>query len=181
MRLSIEMNINKNVCIGLVISGLLQHFDRGEVLRDKHLSGIASKLEKKLSNFRNGTDSFRHKAIMAFNKQKKSKKDIELIEKAKYMNKLYLTHVEISNHTWIEAQKKIGTTEITTTDLIIQLLNKHESAKKYFSFSNEFLKSYSESSTHKGKNIFRSLKVANLLLNTLDVEISYHNYNSKVA
>ena len=170
------MKISKNILIGLILNGLLGYFDDKEIQSDTNLKKIAHGLNTKLSVFRNGSKSFNKRLKISLLKKKKNKRDLEYIEKFKQTNEKYDVHNMISSTVWKRAQKKISKSEITTTDLIVWIFKSNESARKFFGFSEEFLKVFAYSSPHKGKHTFSSIKVGNVLHKIIDEEVAHYYY-----
>jgi len=170
------MKISKNICIGLFISGTMAYFeeDRGK----EPILSIERALEKKLFVFRNGTTSFREKAKKAMLKKKKSKKDVEILQKVQFYNERFLLHSKVSDRAWIKLQNVVSGNTFTANALIGAILYKVPEAKKYYSFSPMMINNFLGIDNNKPvyeqfhNYSFRSLKVANLLLKFLDEEIN---------
>jgi hypothetical protein len=161
-----------------MITGILGYFDSEEVYGDRHLMVISTKLENKLYPFRNGTQDFRNRTIKAMKKKKKNARDIEYIEKANKKNDVYLAHIDIADRAWKSTIHKIKKREIDTTNLIVWLLKKDENAKRYFGFSDDFLRSFKAQSANVN-HTFSSIQVANRLLESLSEQIAHYYYNNR--
>ncbi len=181
-----KITINKNICIGLFISGSMAYFD-DDKLEDKPIEHIEECLKKRLFVFRNGTVSFREKLKKTFTKKKKSKKDLELIKKAKFYNQRFLVHNVISNKAWVRLQESVVEHRFAINSFIIALVYKSPDAKKYYGFLQKhlfLLADMEQGASSSQKNHaygFSSIKIVNLLLKFLQEEIDNYNKNVDCA
>jgi len=175
------VTLSKNICIGLFISGSMAYFDDEDRKTETAINEIENGLEKRLTLFRNGTESFRERAKKTLHKKKKSKKDLEIIKKVKFYNHRFLVHSSIANKAWIKLQDNVKGRKFAINSLIIALLHRVPEAKKYYNFSQKSLFSLSGLNPNipvieQFHNYsYSSLCIANMLLRYLDEEIAEYN------
>jgi hypothetical protein len=175
------VTLSKNICIGLFISGSMAYFDDEDRKTETAINEMEACLEKKLTPFRNGTESFRERAKKTLHKKKKSKKDLEIIKKVKFYNHRFLVHSSIANKAWIKLQDNIKCRKFAINSLIIALLYRVPEVKKYYNFSQNSLFSLSGINLNfpvlewSNNYSYSSLCVANILLKYLDEEITKYN------
>lgn len=178
------MNISKNVCVGMIITGLISYFDEAEKNNDKAIVEISSKLESKLTVFRYGTDTFKNRVKKAHKKKKKNAKDLELLEKLKGYNKRYVEHSKVSTDVWGKLMTLVKEDKFSINYLIISILKRYPLAKEYYKFSDKSLLALGgtkEISKNEHGYAFSSLKVANKILMLLDKEIECNIENERIA
>jgi hypothetical protein len=177
-----NINISKNICVGLILSGCLSYFSEDERKNDKSIIHLEEKLANKLTPFRNGTLSFRDKILKAKAKKKLSSKDKENIKTLNSYNQRFVIHSDIANRAWVRLQDDVKENRLTINHLITSMLHQLPITSKYYSFSIESLdklKGNGEGKVGHGY-AFSSLKVANKLLAFLDEEIAEYEKNNDV-
>lgn len=151
------MTINKNLLVGMLLLGVMSHYDKEEVVKDKDLNYIAATLKKKHWSLKHGTP----KMIMQPAKH---------IAEFKLLHENWLSHARLADNAWKNTEQTLKI-EITTTALLMALLRKEPKAKKYYGFNTNKLSKYVNNSAHKDNYLFTSSKVATALLENLDLEI----------
>lgn len=185
--------INRDLCVGLFILGVLAHYTKEEMLQYKDISYIASTLTKKHFNIKNGDENIRmwNNINYVQTKIKETKGRINLLERVKIRHEKaiisyanirnnWTAHTHIANEAWKRAADFFSSDNaITTTQLIIALLRKSESTKKYYKYNDKKLDKFSKTGMYVGTHIFSSSRVATKLLSTLDEEIAHFQFNNK--
>jgi len=118
-------------------------------------------------------------------KTKNEKKRHQLLQQGKNAQKRMIqsanyweTHAKVSDSAWIKAAKAFpATNAITVNQLILALLRKEESMKKWYGFNGKKLEKYSDSTLNQ--HIFSSSRVATALIKELDSEIAYYYFNER--
>jgi hypothetical protein len=188
------MKIDRDFCIGLFILGILAHYNADEVSKDKGISYIALQLRKRHFELKNGSVEVRQWINEEYvknllKKTKKVKKREELVSKhTKAINKMvatrdrWLTHSAIANKAWKKACDKFPSNNpVTTNQLIFALVRKNESVSKFYSFNKKKIEAILKPDPNRSDNyILKSNMVANALLDELDSQIAYYNFNNKV-
>ena len=166
------MKIDKNLCVGLMLVGVLYYFDKDEIARDKHLQYIASVLQKKNFVLKNGTAKHRFLSTKKPINMAEASMVLRAIKELEIVHMKWDAHVKIANTAWENAQKIFDESNVvTTTDLISILLDKNPQTKKYYGFNEKSISAFKNSSQHKGKYIFRSTRAVNEIMRQLDEEI----------
>jgi len=176
--------VSKNICIGMIITGLISYFDEAEKNNDKAIIEISSKLESKLIVFRYGTNAFKDKVKKARKKKKKSVKDLELFERLRSYNKRYVEHSKVSTDVWGRLMPLVKEDRFSINYLIISILKRYPAAKEYYKFSDGSLLALSGiEEVSKGEHgyAFSSLKVANKILMLLDKEVECSIKDERIA
>lgn len=151
------MNINRNLLVGMLLLGVMSHYDKDEVIQDKDLNYIAATLKKKHWSLKHGTPKMRMQPS-------------KYVKQFKALHEDWLAHARISDTAWKNTELELKI-EITTTALLMALLRKEEKAKKYYGFNDKKLLKYVNNSKHKDSYLFTSSKTATALLKNLDLEI----------
>ena len=162
--------INKNVTIGMLISGLISYFEKEEKRDDAALVHIEQRLEKKLSSFRYGTPSFREKVKIAHAKKKKNKKDKELLLRLGSYNDRYKIHSKFAANIWKKLLPLVKDDQFSINYLIIALLQREPATKDYFAFKDEAILAFGGAKSDTHGYAFSSLRVANKILSLIEQE-----------
>ena len=183
-----EIVIDRRICIGIFIVGAISFYEKDEIMKHKAIGYVLKVLKKKNFSLKNGRveDNLWSNAEYVRNQlrinPKKAKEITRKFEQAvrnktKTENR-WTAHIEIANNAWMKATKKFSENNaITTNQLVLALLRKDEATMKFYGFNAKKLKAFAG----KGTNgyIFSSSRVASTLLEILDQEIAYFNYNKR--
>jgi len=184
------MEINRDLCIGQMVLGMMSHFDNDEIIKYNDLQYIAKILKKKNFALKNGTEKERYFAnesfvmlkLKAVSKNKKKQKailDESIKSKIAIENKLlrWSEHGKITDLAWMKAIEKIDKNNyITILSAILAVLRKNPQTVKFYSFSPKKLEQIQKAQSLKDAYIFSSSRATTHLLDALDVEIAQYNF-----
>lgn len=168
----------------MFILGLLAHYTDEEIIKDKHLQYIASVLKKKHFDLKNGNAKLRITLKTQPKNEAQQKELTRAIYKMKLIKEAWDLNTHIADKAWkTTAEAETVKHDVTTTDLIVFLLEKEASASKWYGFNKKKLEAFKKTSPLFGKYGYRSLRVVNELVKQLEIEIAHYNYNNlkKVA
>jgi len=180
--------IDRNLCVGMMIVGTLGHYDATEIMKWKSLQYIAATLRKKNFSIKNGSSEDRVWADADYVRkqmhsqpkkaQKIQERGIKAVTRATERYNRWVTHSKIADDAWVRAANSFpATNAITTSALILALINKSPELKKFYGFNQKKLDKFRNSSEFKDLHFIASGRVASKLLEFLDEEISHYNFN----
>lgn len=182
------MEVNRDLCVGMLIMGILGHYQKEDIINTKSIQYIAKTIKKKNFTFKHGESSdrkwvesdHRKKMLKAAKTQEAKMKVVSQYDKAYErlveVQKDWFENSKIAIEAWEDAYRMSEKQEITASGYIVALLRKEPSVVKFYGLSEKKIKNFKESSSDDKTHGFRSSVAATKVLDLLGKNIATFNY-----
>jgi len=181
---NIEVDINRNLCVGLSLLGIIAHYDEKEISKDPLLKNIRNMLKKKHTLVKNGTKSemmganelYARRAIDKEHDVKKRQKIADnyknLNRKIFRMQQTFNAHSAIADKTFLQLEGLLKDNfTVSASSMIFAILRKNEEMVKWYKFNVRKIEKKQELDMKNNPHMFRSSLFVTKLLEYLDANI----------
>ena len=190
---TIKYQINRNLCVGLLLSVIISHYTEDEIKKDLFLKHIRKLLDSKnfplsigtKQEIQNANKEYMEKIAKLTTSPKKKK---EIAHKFKIATLsiykkdfIFQKHSDIVNKTFAAQEHNINEEyAVSASGMLFALLRKNEDVVKWYKFSKKKIAVYAKMDLKANTHTMRSSVFINALLDELDAQIEEHVKNASL-